>query len=48
MFKRTSLAFTKLKRPMFFKNTRKYPIVMKCINRTFDTELWSELCASSG
>ena len=29
-------------------NTRKYPIVCHSINITFDTELWSELCASPG
>ena len=30
------------------QNTRKYPIVCSSINITFDTELWSELCASPG
>ena len=30
------------------QNTRKYPIVCCSINITFDTELWSELCASPG
>ena len=27
---------------------KKYPIVCNSINITFDTELWSELCASPG
>ena len=30
------------------QNTRKYPIVCSSISITFDTELWSELCASPG
>ena len=34
--------------PDALQNTRKYPIVCISINITFDTELWSELCASPG
>ena len=30
------------------QNTRRYPIVCSSINITFDTELWSELCAPPG
>ena len=45
---RELLWYLQSSRDRYSSNTRKYPIVCHSINRTFDTELWSELCASPG